>query len=143
MEFQKYIALTDGEELLREIEGDAYNMDSSPIARLLGTVIRFISVIFGYRKKVYIIVTNKRVIKLEFDKMFWVLDKGVRAMSITPRAIKSVGYAFIRNWLIFKTRYFVMNSDEEYVFIKFKGNQDLLNQAVDNVTNTLETIKSK
>ncbi len=143
MNLSKYMNLTEGEESVQEVEGDAYNSDSNPIARMIGTIIRIISIILGFRKKTHIIVTNKRVIRIDFEKILWVINKGVSAISMTPRSINNVGYSNIRTFLIFKTRYFMMGTSGGDTFIKFQGNDKSLFEAVDNVNNTLEKIITK
>jgi Zn-dependent peptidase ImmA (M78 family) len=103
MNLSKYMTLSEGEEVLQEIEGDAYNLDSSPIARMMGAIVRIISIALGIRKKTHLIVTNKRVVRINFEKVFWVIDKGVTAISMTARSINNVGYSNIRRLVIFKT----------------------------------------
>lgn len=140
MNLSKYMNLTEGEELRQEIEGDAYNLDSNPIARLIGTITRVVSIILGFRKKAHIIVTNKRIIRIDFEKIFWFINKGVTATSMTPRSINNVGYSNVRSFLIFKTRYFMIGTSGGDTLIKFQGNDKSLFEAVDNVNNTLEKI---
>lgn len=143
MDYKKYINIGTDEKMLQEIEGDAYNIDGNIIARMIGTIVRIISILLGSRKKVHYIITDRRVIHLEFQMMLWVITKSVSAMSLTPRSIKSVGYSSVKEWLIFQTRYFILVSDTGTVFIKFNGTKQSLFDAVSNVTNTLETIQTK
>jgi hypothetical protein len=143
MNLSKYMTLSEGEEVLQEIEGDAYNLDSSPIARMMGAIVRNISIALGIRKKTHLIVTNKRVVRINFEKVFWVIDKGVTAISMTARSINNVGYSNIRRLVIFKTRYFMIGTSGEDTLIKFQGNDKALFDAVDNVNNILEKIITK
>jgi hypothetical protein len=142
-DYKKYISISENEEILKEIEGDAYNQDSNPIARMIGTIIRVVSIMLGMRMKTHIIITSTRVIRLDFQKMFWIFNKGVKAMSITPRSIGSVGYSNERVFLIFKSRYFILNTSTEQVYIKFQGNDSMLLDTVNQVSNMLESVKTK
>lgn len=139
-DLSKYVSLVEGETVVQEIEGDAYNEDSNPLARLIGSIIRVISIILGFRMKSHVIVTDKRVIKIDFEKILWFIDKGVTAISMTPRSIANVGYSNTRTFLIFKTRYFILGTSGGNILIKFKGNDKTLFDAVSNVNNTLEKI---
>lgn len=142
-DLSKYINLVEGETIVQEIEGDAYNEDSHPLARLIGSIIRVISIILGFRMKTHIVVTDKRVIQIDFEKTLWVINKGVSVISMTPRSIANVGYSNIRKWFIFKTRYFIVGTSGGNILIKFKGNDKMLFDAVTNVNNVLEKIVAK
>jgi len=143
LEYTKYISIFDGEEILKEVEGNAYNQDSNPLARLIGTIIRIISIILGFRMKTHIVITNKRVMRIDFKKVLWFINKGVKVMSMTPRSIGSVGYSNERVYLLFKSRFFILNTTTEQVYIKFKGNDALLKDTVNQVSGLLENIQVK
>ncbi len=140
---ESYITLQENETVLKSIEGDAYNMSANPIMRLLGSIIRFISVITGNRRKLHVLLTNKRVIFIDFRKMLWIIDKGVEVNSVTPRSIHSIGYSMLRSWILFKTNYFQLKSSAENILLKFKGNKDEVMMAVNEASNILETMKAK
>ena len=58
----KEFSLLEGEEVLQQIEGDAYNDSPNPIMRLIAAVVRIIWLILGVRFRAYIIVTNMRIV---------------------------------------------------------------------------------
>jgi len=141
-DYKKYISISTNEEILKEVEGDAYNEDPSPIARLFGAIIRFFSIILGCRRKTHLIITTTRVIRLDFQKILWFINKGVQATSITPRSIGAVGYEYTRSFLIFKTRYFILNTFSGTTYIKFQGNDKMLMDTVNQIVHMLDTVKS-
>jgi len=143
LEYTKYISIFEGEEVLKEVEGNAYNQDTNPLARLIGNIVRIISIILGFRMKTHIVITNKRVIRIDFKKVLWFINKGAKVMSMTPRSIGSVGYSNERVYLLFKSRFFILNTTTEQVYIKFKGNDSLLQDTVNQVSQLLENIQVK
>ena len=142
-DLENYVTLFDDEKILKSIEGDAYNMSANPIMRLIGSVIRFISVITGNRRKLHVLLTNRRVIFIDFRKMLWVIDKGVAVSSVTPRSIHSVGYSMVRVALFIKTNYFSLKRSAEHIFLKFKGDKGEVISAVNEANTILESIKAE
>lgn len=142
-DLENYVTLYDDEKILKSIEGDAYNLSSNPLLRLLGTIIRIISVITGNRRKLHVLLTNRRVIFIDFRKMLWVIDKGIAVSSVAPRSINSVGYNMVRSWLFFKTNYFSLKSSAEQIFLKFKGDRKGVLIAVNEANTILESIKAE
>ena len=143
LEYKKFISIFEDEEIIKEVEGNAYNQDANPLARLIGSLIRIISIILGFRMKTHIVITNKRIIRIDFKKVLWFINKGVKVTSMTPRSIGSVGYSNERVYLIFKSRFFILNTTTEQVYIKFKGNDKLLQDTVNQVSGLLENIQVK
>lgn len=142
-DLENYITLYENENILKSIEGDAYNLSANPLLRLLGTLIRFFNVITGNRRKLHVVLTNRRVIFIDFRKMLWVIDKGVSVSSVTPRSIHSIGYSMVRTWLVFKTNYFQLKSSADEIFLKFKGGKSDILSAVNEASNILESIKTE
>ena len=142
-DLENHVTLYDDEKIIKSIEGDAYNISANPLLRLLGTIIRFLSVITGNRRKLHVLLTNRRVIFIDFRKMLWVINKGIAVSSVTPRSIHSVGYNMVRSWLFFKTNYFSLKSSAEHIFLKFKGGKEEIILAVNEANNILETIRSE
>ena len=101
-----YMPLKGGEKIIASLEGDAYNVSPNIIYRILGFIERIIAIITGSPRKVYIVITDTRVITIETKKAFWVIDKMIRARSFLPRSITRVGYVLGRDLLVFKSHYF-------------------------------------
>jgi len=107
---ETYMPLKGGETLLASLEGDAYNVSPNIVYRLMGLIERIVAILTGSPRKVYIIVTDTRVITIETQKSFWVIDKTITARNYLPRAINRVGYMLQRDFLVFKSHYFEFNA---------------------------------
>ncbi len=141
--YKKYMRLQENEEIIKTVEGDAYNTSANPILRMIGFIVRIISICFGLRRKIHIIITNKRVVLIKFDKFLWVFDSGISVLGMTPRSIHTIGYGMVRSLLIFKTNYFILKTSSENIMLKFVGKKDALYDAVVDVNTVLEQIKSQ
>ena len=100
-----YMPLKGGEKVIASLEGDAYNVFPNIIFRILGFITRIIAILTGSPRKMYIIVTDTRVITIETTKALWFIDRTIRARSYLPRSITRVGYVLDRDWLVFKSHY--------------------------------------
>ena len=58
------IVLSEGEELILEMEAELWASSSNIIARVIGAIARIFALLFGIKKKGYVILTNKRVIEV-------------------------------------------------------------------------------
>jgi len=140
MNFDKYIKLSEGEEVLQEVEGDAQTLGSSPIDKLFAVINSVLDKVLGRTRKITILVTNKRVISLTSQKMFWVIDKGVEVISYTPRAINYIGYAMVKEWIIFNTKYFKLSTISGETLINFKGSKEELFDLTDKASSSLDRL---
>ncbi|WP_461248730.1 hypothetical protein, partial [Treponema sp. R6D11] len=59
------IALADGENLVMEIEAELWATSSNPIAQFFGAIQRFFALIFGFKQKGFVVITNKRVVEVK------------------------------------------------------------------------------
>ena len=140
MNYEKYIKLAEGEEILQKVEGDANTLASGPLAKVLSIFINIIDKIFGRSRKVMIIISNKRVIELSTEKVLWKFDKGVEVINYTPRAINYVGYALVKDWLVFNTNYFVLSTISANTKVIFKGKKEELFDMVEKASASLERL---
>lgn len=106
----KHMPLAEGEKVRSYLYGDSYNTNPNAIVRLVALIIRILSVVLGISKKKHILVTNKRIIAVDFQKVFWFINNGIEAFTYTPRSINEIGYARRRSILIFVTHYFLFNN---------------------------------
>lgn len=138
MNYEKYIKLAEGEEILQQVEGDANTLASGPLAKVLSMVTSLLDKLLGKSRKVLILITNKRIIELSTEKVLWVFDKGVVVTNYTPRSINYVGYALVKDWLIFNTHYFILSTISAETKIIFKGKKEELFDMVEKASASLE-----
>ncbi len=130
MDYLKEIALLDGEEILLKIEGNAYTTSPNPIVRFFTAIFRFLAMIFGYKLKTYLIITNKRIVKMDKETILYFIPRNVVVNTLTKNSIREVGYSQTRRWLFFKSLYFHLQSYTENINILYKGSLKELNKLV-------------
>lgn len=140
MNYDKYIKLSDGEEVLQEVEGDAQTLGSGPMDKLMSVVMTFLDKVLGRTTKIKLLITNKRIIVIASQKIFWVIDKGIDVVSYTPRAINYIGYSMVKEWIIFNTRYFKVSTISGETLINFKGSKEELFDLTEKATASLDRL---
>lgn len=133
----KEIILLEGEQNLFQIEGNAYTESPNPLVKLFASITRLIGRLFGWSLKTYIVVTNKRVIRVDKEKILWVIPRNTVVLTLSKSSIREVGYAQAVRWLFFKTLYFRIQTYTENTSIAYKGSLAELNNVVLNVTELL------
>lgn len=86
------LLLMEGETLVMEIEAELWAASSNPLIRFLGGIIKFIAMIFGYRKSGYVIVTNKRVVQVSKIITCYCCGGGKDVKYLLPSSLKEVGF---------------------------------------------------
>lgn len=86
------LVLTEGENLVVELEAELWATSSNPFAKLVGQVVKFINLILGNKRKGYIVITNKRVVEVIQFEALWVLNAGKNVKYVLPSSVKEVGY---------------------------------------------------
>ena len=118
----KEVVLFENEESLYEIQGNAYTDSPNPLVKLIVSILRIIWIILGVKLKTYIVVTNKRVIRVDKKNILWgMIPKDTVVSTLNKKTIQSVGYAKAVRWLFFKTIYFRLENMTEMVNITYKG----------------------
>ena len=126
----KEFSLLEGEEVLQQIEGDAYNDSPNPIMRLIAAVVRIIWLILGVRFRAYIIVTNMRIVEITKKTILWGLLPGhTVVLTLNKKSIQSVGYEMASSWFIFRKFYFLLANASGVVCITYDGNEESLRKA--------------
>lgn len=134
----KFMPLEDGEIVTCHLEGNAYNVSPNIIARLFGFIERILSIILGSPKKAHVIVTDRRVILIEVQKMFWFFTGSISAKSIMPRSIGSLGYVFARSLIFFKSHYLEFNSGAVSALIKSRSGRDRVYESIKSIVSLAE-----
>ena len=138
---EKYMPLSEGEEIICQIEGDAYNTSSNVIMRMIGVILRIMAVITGSTQKVYVYVTNYRVITIETGKFLWVFDASINARSYTPRSVSRMGYSLGRDLLIFKTHYLEFCSSSINYLVKSRNGKDKVYEMINALLSLAELVR--
>lgn len=86
------IALSQGEELILEMEAELWASSSNVIARFFGVISRIFALLFGFKKKGYVVLTNKRVIEVRQNIACWCFNTGKEVKYVLPNSVKEVGY---------------------------------------------------
>ena len=86
------VLLSEGEELIVELEAELWASSSNVIARFIGAIWRIISLIFGIKKKGFVVITNQRVIEVRQDIACWVFNTAKEVKYVLPSSVKEVGY---------------------------------------------------
>lgn len=86
------IILNEDENLVMELQAELWATSSNPIAKLWGAIMKFIALIFGIRRKGYVVITDKRVVEVLRTKFLWFFNSGKVIRYLLPSSIKEVGY---------------------------------------------------
>lgn len=89
---QSGLVLDTGEDLVMELEAELWAASSNVFARLWGTVIKFVNLLLGNRRKGFLVITNKRVVEVIQFRACWVFNVGKNVRYVLPSSVKEVGY---------------------------------------------------
>lgn len=76
-----------------EIEAELWATSSNPIARALGSIRKFLYMIIGYRKKGFLVITNKRVVEVANVINCYCFNTSREVKYLLPSSIKEIGYS--------------------------------------------------
>ncbi|MDR1592784.1 MAG: hypothetical protein LBS16_07920 [Prevotellaceae bacterium] len=86
------LILGEGENLVMELEAELWASSSNPLAKLIGSVIKFLNLLLGNKRQGFVVITNKRVVEVIQFKALWVLNTGKNVKYLLPSSVKEVGY---------------------------------------------------
>lgn len=86
------LILGEGENLVMELEAELWASSSNPIAKMIGSVTKFLNFLLGNRRKGFVVITNKRVVEIIQFKALWVFNVGKNVKYLLPSSVKEVGY---------------------------------------------------
>lgn len=86
------LILNDDEQLVCELEAELWASSANPIAKLIGTIVKFINLILGNKRQGFIVITNKRVVEVVQYKALWIFNVGKNLKYVLPSSVKEVGY---------------------------------------------------
>ena len=126
----KEFTLLEGETILAQIEGDAYNDSPNPIIQMVAAFVKIIMLIFGLKLRTYIIATNLRIVQVEKRTILWgMLPGDTIVITLNKSSIQSVGYAMNVSFFVFKKFYFLMANMSGMLRITYKGSKEDLIEA--------------
>ncbi|MDR2922249.1 MAG: hypothetical protein LBU85_02760 [Treponema sp.] len=86
------VMLAENEKLVMEIEAELWAASSNPIAQILGSLLRIIAMIFGFKKKGFLVITDKRVVEVSTQIQCWCITVGRQVKYVLPSSVKEIGY---------------------------------------------------
>jgi hypothetical protein len=86
------LMLAEDEKLVMEIEAELWATSSNPIARFLGEMQKIIAMIFGFRKRGFLVITDKRVVEVSTQINCWCITTGRQVKYVLPSSVKEIGY---------------------------------------------------
>ena len=86
------IALAEGENLVMEIEAELWATSSNPIARFFGAIQRVFALILGFKKKGFVVITDRRVVEVTTQISCWCITVGRQVKYVLPSSVKEIGY---------------------------------------------------
>jgi len=86
------IVLNADENLVMELEAELWAESSNPIAKIIGGIRKFINLLLGFKRKGFLVITDKRVVEIVQMKALWVFNVGKTVRYILPSSVKEVGY---------------------------------------------------
>ena len=86
------VQLREGENLVIELEAELWASSQNPIARFFGAIARICALIFGTKKKGFVVITDQRVIEVQQTIACWVFNAGKEIKYVLPSSVKEVGY---------------------------------------------------
>ncbi len=86
------LILNEGENLIMELEAELWASSSNPLAKLYGSVEKFLNLLIGNKRKGFVVITDKRVVEIIQYQALWVLNVGKNVKYVLPSSVKEVGY---------------------------------------------------
>lgn len=119
-----------GENVLTQIEGNAWNDNPNPITRLITSFLKFIWSILGVKLRTYIIVTDMRIVQVDKKTILWgILPGSLEVVTLNKSSIQSVGYAMASSWFIFRKHYFLLANTSGLLRLTYEGKKENLIEA--------------
>jgi hypothetical protein len=116
------VMLAENENLVMEIEAELWASSSNPIARFIGAIYKFFAMIFGIRKKGFVVITDKRVVEVRTNVACWCIPVGRTVKYVLPSSVKEVGYSRKATCGCFCPRYeLYYQAFTEFTPIQLKG----------------------
>jgi len=121
-ELKSGLLLMEGETLVMEIEAELWASSSNPIVRFFASIQKFFSMIFGFRKTGFVVVTNKRVVQVSKFITCYCCGGGKEVKYLLPSSLKEVGFKKIATCGCFCPDYVLyFQAFTDYREVRLKG----------------------
>jgi hypothetical protein len=116
----------EGENVLTLIEGNAWNDNPNPFVQIIMFLVKIVSFILGIRSRAYIIVTDRRIVQVDKNRVLWLIPVAVSVLTLNKSSIQSFGWEMASSWLIFRKYFFVLENQAGRVKITYSGGKEKL-----------------
>ncbi len=86
------VVLSEGEEVVLELEAELWASSSNFIAQFFGKIMRVLYMILGCTRHGYVVLTNRRVIEVAQTRLCYVFNSSKAVKYVLPSSVKEVGY---------------------------------------------------
>lgn len=86
------LILNPDENLVVELEAELWATSANPIAKFIGSLRKFWSLLLGVKRNGFLVITDKRVVEIVQEKALWVFNVGKNVRYVLPSSVKEVGY---------------------------------------------------
>ena len=86
------LILAENEKLVMEIEAELWASSANPLAQFFGKIRRIVAMILGFRRRGFLVITDKRVVEVSTQIACWCITTGRQVKYVMPSSIKEVGY---------------------------------------------------
>lgn len=86
------VVLNPDENLVMELEAELWATSANPIAKFIGSLRKLLSLLLGFKRKGFLVITDKRVVEIIQVKALWVFNMGKNVRYVLPSSVKEVGY---------------------------------------------------
>ncbi len=126
----KEFTLLEGETIVAQIEGNAWNTNPNPIAQLIAGIAKIFWAILGIKLKTHIVATNLRIVRIDKKTILWgMLPGAATVLTLNKSTIQSVGYAMRSSWFIFRKHYFLLANMSAELQLTYSGSKKDLVEA--------------
>jgi hypothetical protein len=85
-------ALAEDETLVIKVDAEWMLPIHNPLLCLIWAIIKFIAMILGFRRKGFLIVTNKRVVEVWEYIVCWCINTKRHISYVKPNSVKEIGF---------------------------------------------------
>jgi len=119
------IVLADGERLVLELEAELWAISANPIAQVIGEIKKVIASILGFKKKGFLVITDKRVIEVSVQVACYIFTVGRQVKYVLPSSVKEIGYNRKASFGCFcPTFYLYYDAHTQCTSIQLKGAEE-------------------
>lgn len=124
------VLLFKGEKILAVMKGNSYTSSHNPLIRLICFVLWIRDTLLGFSSRTTVICTDRRLLVESTSRMLFVFERAKEVVSITPSALRTVGYQFLRMLFVMPSHGLSYGIDAgregEHVIISREGRESVV-----------------